>query len=98
MQLLPQQLSWESARTKWKSILDVLLGNPSLNCSILQDVSLANGTTVINHRLGRKLQGWRVVRIDGAATIYDQQDSNPNPQLTLVLVSSAAVITSLEVF
>jgi hypothetical protein len=61
-------------------------------------VALANGTTVVNHLLGRKLIGWRIIGINGAATIYDQQASNQTPALTLVLVSNAAVIANLEVF
>lgn len=96
--LLPQQLSWEQARTRWKAILDVLLSNQSLNSLILSNVSIANGTTVINHTLGRPLLGWRVVRLSGAATIYDNQDQNQTPGLTLVLVSDADVTVSLEVF
>lgn len=98
MQLLPQQLDWEVARTRWKSILDVLLGNPSLDCSILPSVALINGTTVVNHLLGRKLTGWRIVGINAVATIYDKQSSNQTPDLTLVLTSNAAVTVSLEVF
>ena len=85
-------------QNKWSSILDVLLGNPSLDSSILKGVALANGTTVVNHLLGRKLIGWRIIGINGAATIYDQQASNQTPALTLVLVSNAAVIANLEVF
>lgn len=98
LMLLPQQLDWNQARTRWKAILDVLLGNPSLNSQILDNVALANGTTTVNHGLGRTLTGWRVIRINGAATIYDKQDTNSMPDLTLILTSSAAVIVSLEVF
>ncbi len=84
--------------TKWKSILDPFLANPSLQSVILSNVSLINGTTVVNHMLGRKLQGWKIVRIRALATVYDTQDSNPHPSLTLTLVSSAAVSVDLEVF
>ncbi len=84
--------------TKWKSLLDPMLGNPSLQSTILSNVSLINGTTAVNHRLGRKLQGWRIVRIKAAATIYDNQDSNPHQDLTLILISNAAVVVDLEVF
>lgn len=42
--------------------------------------------------------GWRIVRINGSATIYDQQSQNTTPDLTLILNSSASVIVSLEVF
>lgn len=85
-------------QTKWKSILDPLLGNLSSQSSLLPNVALNNGTTVVNHMLGRKLIGWSIVGINGAATIYDQQASNQTPQSTLVLISNAAVTVSLEVF
>lgn len=86
-------------QSKWSSLLNVLLNNPSLQCLILQDVPLLNGSpTVINHTLGRVLIGWRVIGIDGVARIYDTQATNPRPALTLVLVSDAAVTVNLEVF
>lgn len=85
-------------QNRWKSILDVLLGNPSLDCSILSDISLVPGANVINHKLGRKLQGWRIVRVNGSVSIYDIQDSNTIPELTLILHSSTNVVISLEVF
>jgi hypothetical protein len=85
-------------QTKWASILNIFVSNPSLNSQLIENVSLINGTTVVNHKLGRKLTGWRVAGINGAATIYDKQASNQMPQLTLILVSNAAVLTNLEVF
>lgn len=85
-------------QTRWKSIIDTILGNPSLDSIILPSVSLGSGANVINHRLGRKLTGWRVARLRASATIYDTQDSNAHPELTLLLTSSAAVVCDLEVF
>lgn len=95
---LPFGLTLEMMQTKWRSILNPLLANPTNNSSLLRGISLINGTTTINHLLGETLQGWKVVGIDGAATIYDQQANNPRPELTLVLVSNAAVQVTLEVF
>ncbi len=85
-------------QTAWATQLDPLLSNPCLQSIILKNVALINGTTVINHKLSRKLQGWKLVRIRAAATIYDSQDTNPSPDLTLRLVSNAAVICDIEVF
>jgi hypothetical protein len=85
-------------QSKWSSIINVILDNPSNQASLIQNVSLINGTTTINHFLGRKLKGWRVVGISAAATIYDAQAINQTPQLTLKLVSNAACIIQLEVF
>jgi hypothetical protein len=56
---------------------------------------LINGTTIINHGLGKMQQGWFIVDINGAATIYRSQPLNDK---TLILNSSAAVIVSIGVF
>lgn len=85
-------------QNKWSAILNALISNPSLQSNILSSISLNNGTTVINHLLGRKLTGWRVIGINGAATIYDNQTTNQTPQTNLVLISDAAVVVNLEVF
>ena len=85
-------------QNKWSSILNALIANRSVQSTILQDLVLINGTNVIDHLLGRKLIGWRIIRINGVASIYDGQSSNQIPNLTLVLISSAAVTVSIEVF
>jgi len=92
---LPLMQDWEKIQTKWKSQLDPILANPLNNSSILQNISLLNGVTVINHKLGRKMQGWSIVDIQGTATIYR---SAPMNDLTLTLTSNAAVIVNIEVF
>jgi hypothetical protein len=85
-------------QTKWKAILDPLLAIPANQSLILSQISLINGTNVINHTLGRKLIGWNVIGINGIASIYDNQANNQSPKLTLILISNAAVIINLEVF
>jgi hypothetical protein len=95
---LPHGLPTSQQDTKWSSILNPLLANPSLQSVILQNVSLQMGLNTINHGLGRKLLGWRVVRLRATATIFDVQDTNSTPALTLILNSSAPVVVNLEVF
>jgi hypothetical protein len=85
-------------QTRWKSLLDPFLASSSAQSSILPQISLINGTTIVNHKLGRKLTGWSIIRQRASASIYDTQDSNQTPNLTLTLVSSAAVVVDLEVF
>jgi len=95
---LPQRLLLPQMQQQWAAQLNPLLSNTVINGQLLTGIALNNGVTVINHGLGRKLQGWFLVGINGAATIYDNQDPNPSPQLTLSLTSSASVIVSLWVF
>ncbi len=85
-------------QTNWAALLDPLLGRRQNQSNILPDVELISGTTVVNHRLGRKLQGYKIVLQDAAAAIFDNQSTNQTPELTLVLVSDAVVTVSIEVF
>lgn len=84
-------------QSSWTSQLNPLLSNPSNNTSILKNVQLISGTNTINHLLGKKLQGYRIIRQRALANIYDAQDSNQSPQLTLVLISDAPVSVDIEV-
>lgn len=85
-------------QNKWSAILNPVVANPSSNVSILKNVLLTTGSNTINHLLGRNILGWRLVRLRGLASIYDQQDTNPRPSLTLVLISNADVSADIEVF
>lgn len=81
------------------SAMNPILNNPLSYGSILQDLTLSVGTNVVNHKLGRSLQGWFPVRYQGSwAQIYDEQNTNATPQTTLILVSSAEVTVNLYVF
>jgi len=95
---LPQGLTLAAMQTQWAAIIQPLLNSSQNDSTILKNIQLKAGTNTINHGLGQKLEGWKPTRVRGPATIYDTQDSNQNPQLTLVLVSSAAVVIDLEVF
>lgn len=92
------QQSLSLLQTSWASKLNPILANPVSNGLLLKNVSLVNGTNAVNHKLGRKLQGWIVTRKRANAELHDEQDSNQNPSLTLTLVSDADVIVDLYVF
>jgi len=98
MAKLSQKLPLPLMQTQWASAIQPILDNPAANPSILKSVSLVSGTNVINHKLGQPLQGWYPTRVRANATIYDAQDSNQTPQLTLVLIASAPVVVDLAVF
>ena len=65
---------------------------------ILKNVALAVGSNTIQHKLGRLLQGWFIVRQRASASIYDTQDTNTSQTTTLRLTSSAVVTVDLYVF
>lgn len=84
--------------TQWKAILDPLIANPANATSLLANIILVNGKNVINHKLGKKLQGWIVVGNNASTTFYDSQSSNQQQQLTLILNASGACTINLLVF
>lgn len=85
-------------QTQWAEQLDPVIVLPTNKGQILKKISLVNGANVINHLLGRNLQGWFLVRQRGPAAIYDLQDLNQQPNLTLILHSDANVVVDIFVF
>ncbi len=97
--LLPKVFTEDQAlsliQSKWAAIINPVLTNAANNSNLLTGIALINGVTVVNHLLGRMMQGWSIVDINGAATIYRSQPLN---NLTLTLTSNAAVTVAIEVF
>ncbi len=76
-----------------------LLRNPLVDGLILENIVLVTGQdNVINHKLGRQLQGWIVVGKNAAADIYDNQSNNSLTNLTLYLRTTANCTIKLYVF
>ena len=92
---LPTKLQPDMQTTKWKSLLDPFLKNQLNNVTILKDIELVIGNNFISHKLNRKPQGWLILDINAASTIYR---SEPFTESTLVLNSSAVATISLGVF
>lgn len=71
-----------------------------MDSTILTNVQLkATQLNIINHTLNRTLLGWKIVRKRSpAVNIYDTQDTNPTPKLTLQLQTTSDVIVDIEVF
>jgi len=79
-------------QTRWKSLLDRLLGVAQANTLT---VTLTSGANVINHKLGKQLTGWYVVDINAPITLYR---SAPATKLTLTLTASGPATCTLMVF
>ena len=95
---LPLQLPLELMQTAWATELNPLLKNPINAGVLLKSITLAVGANTINHRLGRKLQGWMLTRQRASGSVYDTQDANKFPELTLQLQSSAVMVVDIYVF
>lgn len=85
-------------QSNWASLLNPLLDLPINQGRLLENVQLDNGSNTVNHKLGRKLTGWFIVRQRAAASVYDTQDTNPTPAVTLKLTSNASVKVDIFVF
>ncbi len=85
-------------QTQWASQLNPVLRMALLDGALLKSQPLISGTTQVNHKLDRKPIGWIITRQRASAIIYDTQDSNLHPELTLSLVSSAAVTVDIWIF
>lgn len=96
--MLPQRLPLDQMQVNWAQQLNPIIANPLLQGHLIMNQTLINGTTIVNHGLGRKLIGWFVVGMNAPATIYDNQAGNQMPQLTLSLTSNASIIANLWVF
>lgn len=87
--------SVDQMQTKWKSEIDPVLINPIVNGLPLAGVFLLNGTTTINHKLGRKMIGWFLTDQNAGTTIFR---SAPLNDKTLTLTAGANVTVDLWVF
>ena len=85
-------------QTNWAKEINPVLGNPISQGLLLTGLVLASGDNTINHKLGRKLQGWIIVGLSASVTFYDKQATNSMPQKTLVLNASGAATINLYVF
>lgn len=78
--------------------LNPIFNTPTLGGNLLVQQSLTLGANTINHGLGRKLNGWQIVRQRAQADIWDSQDTNATPTLTLALNTTAALVVDIYVF
>ena len=81
-----------------KKAVNAASNTPLNQGAILTSIALKSGDNTVDHKLGKKLSGWFIVRLRGAATIYDKQDGNAQSSQTLILNSSAAVTVDIYVF
>ena len=98
---LPLQQPLPLMQTSWSSMLNPILNLPIINGVLIKNVSLiaANNPTQVNHRLGRKLVGWQLSRQRNVpAQVYDTQDSNTIPDLTLLLNTTADIVVDIWCF
>ena len=87
--------------------LNPIVALPMIQSDLLPKVKLylndpVTGATgyinAIQHKLGRALQGWAIVRLRANSQVWDVQDTNKTPGATLLLRVSADAVVDLIVF
>lgn len=84
--------------TNLNQIFTYLKTKQQLDTIQLTQVPLKIGTNQVAHTLGKTLTGWQITRLRGNASIYDTQDTNPNKNTYLQLVSNANVVVDIIVY
>lgn len=94
-QPLSTKLDWSLAAPQWASAINPVLANPLNNMEIIRNIILIDGDTTIAHGLGRVMQGWVQLDINGAATYYR---SAPFNSKNITFTSNATAAIAIGVF
>lgn len=76
------------------TVIRPIIDSAIIDGVLLNNISLKNGATVVDYKLGRKLQGYIVVRKTANANIWDGALTTK----TITLHSDAACVVSLWCF
>lgn len=77
--------SLQLLQNSWATQLNPVLANPLVNGILLKNVQIVGGNNSINHKLGRKPQGWIICGIDQACFILNSNAQNSMPDKILIL-------------
>lgn len=93
-----QDKNFNLFQTQLATALQPITSIPTCKSTLLTGQQLNAGANTIQTSLGYPLSGWYIVRQRAQAAIWDTQDSNPSPNTTLILNSSASVSVDIIVF
>lgn len=95
--MLPKNQPLPLMQTTWATQLDPIIANPIVNGVQLVNIAVISGDNNVNHRLGRKPQGYIVTGMHSVfAEIYDKP--SPFPELFLILNASAQTTVDIYVY
>lgn len=87
--------SFALLQTRWKAILDAVIGNQFTQGNLIKRIPIQNGVNIINHLLARTQQGWVITDINASVTVFK---SAPFNDKTLTLTSNGPCTLSLWVY
>jgi hypothetical protein len=94
MAQLPQGQPLGLMQNQWASQLNPVIANQLVNGNPLTGILLSNGTTTVNHLLGRLPQGFIQTNKNGLGDYYFKNINT----LTVQIVANAAITIDLWVF
>lgn len=92
----PTEVSARNIEQSVANTLDPIVAIPWMSGVLLEGVSLTSGANTIEHKLGREIRGWFVVRIQAATATYPVETASDSANLSLTIGANATV--SLWVF
>jgi len=79
--------------------IDTIGSKEIIDGIVLKNINLlSSGPNVINHKLGRGLVGWYIIRKRANSDIWDSQDTNPTQAISLILNCTNNVTVDIWVF
>ena len=79
--------------------IDNIGGKEIVDGMLLKSISLTSGApNLIDHKLGRTLIGWFIVRKRASSDVWDSQDTNLTKATNLILNCTNNVIVDIWVF
>ena len=94
----PKEYELDTVQRNVKEFAGQLEKNVVLDGILLENISLLSASSnTVNHKLGRKIKGWIVTKIQANANVWENS-TQPLPSSTLILDVSADCTVSLYVF
>ncbi len=92
-----QNVPLDQVQDSIEATLAPILASVVVDSHVVGPIAFVSGSaTKVDHRLGRKVQGWIVVGKDAVADLFQSPSKSPHLQLTLT--STADVNASFLVF
>lgn len=72
---------------------------PQLDSVIVKDITLSSTIdNLVEHKLGREIVGWQIIRQNANAVVYESSTINTTPSSFVILRASAACTVTILFF
>jgi len=72
---------------------------PQLDSVIVKDITLSSAIdNLVEHKLGREIVGWQIIRQNANAVVYESTTINTTPSSFVILKASATCTVSILFF